>query len=97
MLKALGKDFSKAAELSTGELARAMRRFTSAKDALLSDTSMSEEQKTESKELKISLFNNMALVASKGVDSAAQKTVVAQHCEEVLKLDPSLGMGAMFG
>jgi Flp pilus assembly protein TadD len=89
VLKALGKDFSKAAELSTGELARAMRRYTSAKDALLSDTSMSEEQKTESKELKISLFNNMALVASKGVDSAAQKTVVAQHCEEVLKLDPS--------
>lgn len=67
------KDFEKAA-----------RRYENAKDVLTSDYSFTEEQKEKSKELKVSIWTNLAMCQ----DKLGQADAALTSCNEALKLDP---------
>ena len=70
-------------KLKAGDLARAMRRYESAKSVLASDYKMDDDQKEKAKAMKVAIFTNMAVVEAK----LGNQEAVFKNCEEALKLD----------
>ena len=70
-------------KLKAGDLARAMRRYESAKSVLASDYKMDDDQKEKAKAMKVTIFTNMAVVEAK----LGNQEAVFKNCEEALKLD----------